>query len=77
MIVVGNVVFNKEYFRMLPEETNNAFKRCWVCGKVKPVSEFHRDRSRNGGYDNKCKKCTKKLKEKRKSNGSRRTRGNN
>ena len=72
MNVITSIRFNKDYFKVLAEEEAMALRRCWVCGKVKPVSEFYRDGSRSGGYDNKCKDCTRKLKEKRRLNGSRR-----
>ena len=32
-------------------------KKCIKCGEVKPFSEFHKDKSRADGLNNKCKKC--------------------
>lgn len=32
-------------------------KKCWKCGKTKPVSMFHRDSSQRGGYHGRCKEC--------------------
>lgn len=34
-------------------------KHCGRCGKHKPVSEFHRNKTRKGGYANRCKVCCK------------------
>ena len=34
-------------------------KHCKACKMTKDTSEFHRDSSRVGGYDNRCKPCTK------------------
>ncbi len=32
-------------------------KRCGMCGEVKPLEEFHRDRRRKDGRQNRCKPC--------------------
>jgi len=34
-------------------------KRCYKCGKVKPVTEFYKNASRPDGYQQQCKKCHK------------------
>ena len=34
-------------------------KRCFKCGKVKPTSEFYKDKSRYDGLEYKCKACRK------------------
>jgi len=33
-------------------------KRCSLCGKVKPVEEFHRAANRPGGRQARCAECT-------------------
>jgi hypothetical protein len=38
-----------------------ATKRCSMCGERKPLSEFHRDRSRSDGVQQKCKPCNIEL----------------
>lgn len=32
-------------------------KRCGTCEKVKPVSDFHRNKARDDGYHSRCKAC--------------------
>lgn len=32
-------------------------RRCYICGKIKKVSEFSKDITRAGGIGYKCKKC--------------------
>lgn len=32
-------------------------KRCFKCKEIKPLGLFYKDRTRNGGYSNKCKAC--------------------
>lgn len=32
-------------------------KRCPACGVVKPLSDFHRNRSRRDGHSHECKPC--------------------
>jgi hypothetical protein len=34
-----------------------ATKRCSMCGEVKPLTEFHRNRRRRDGLQNACKPC--------------------
>jgi hypothetical protein len=36
---------------------NVGMKRCTICGKSKPHSDFHRQASRSDGYANWCKPC--------------------
>jgi len=42
------------------EILHSLIKKCGKCGKVKSVSEFYADRSRNDGYRPRCKKCISK-----------------
>jgi len=32
-------------------------KFCFICGKLKPLTEFHKHSSRNDGYRSECKEC--------------------
>lgn len=41
------------------QETGQKQKRCWRCKTVKPITEFHRDRSRPDGLNHECKVCSK------------------
>ena len=34
-------------------------KQCSTCKRIKPTSEFHKDRFRKDGYHNDCKNCRK------------------
>ena len=36
-------------------------KRCGVCGEVKPLDDFHRNRSARDGRQNRCKPCNIEL----------------
>jgi len=39
-------------------------KRCSKCGEVKPLEEFHRDRSRKPGHDSpQCRECERQYEE--------------
>lgn len=35
-------------------------KTCRACGETKPVSEFHKDRTRGDGYKARCATCSSK-----------------
>lgn len=35
----------------------NGEKYCWICKMWKPVTEYHKDKTRNDGYEAKCKTC--------------------
>lgn len=37
--------------------TTIEMKKCTVCGEVKPLDQFTRDRHAKGGYAARCKKC--------------------
>jgi hypothetical protein len=45
------------YVTSKEELKNKDSKRCVVCGEVKPVSEFYKNKYVLDGYDNKCKSC--------------------
>ena len=34
-------------------------KKCSLCGKIKPISEFYKDSSLKSGYRSSCKQCCK------------------
>ena len=75
MIVIGNVAFDKDKYDLvlIKDKSNIQLRRCWICGQLKPISDFYRDRSRKSGYDNKCKECSRR----RKRNGGIYSRSNN
>ena len=66
--------FNKESGIVSKQTTSLAFnsssplplstKRCYICKKDKPSSEFSKDRSRSDGLSNKCKNCDNKKRRK-------------
>lgn len=33
-------------------------KRCYKCEEVKPLAEFHKDRTKKGGHSAQCRTCT-------------------
>lgn len=39
--------------------TENRTKVCTKCGEEKPLSKFHKDRTKSSGHVSKCKKCKK------------------
>lgn len=41
-------------------------KKCKVCGKELPLTEFHKDKLMKDGYKNRCKDCTNTSQRKRK-----------
>ena len=34
-------------------------KRCWSCGKDKPLEDFYKNKSSKDGYAHECKDCAK------------------
>jgi len=38
-------------------DERQAVKTCIKCGQAKPVGQFHRDKSKKGGYRNECRDC--------------------
>jgi len=35
-------------------------KKCYNCGEIKNLTEFHKSKNRPDGVNGKCKECTKK-----------------
>lgn len=35
-------------------------KQCSSCGKIKPLSEFYKNKAQKDGYSNQCKECSNK-----------------
>ncbi|HAS56012.1 MAG TPA: hypothetical protein DCR94_01910 [Firmicutes bacterium] len=35
------------------------FKRCYVCGEIKPISEFALNKTKKDGHNSDCKSCRK------------------
>lgn len=52
--VLEAAVFLEVYPQVLGISTD---KRCYACGKWKPVDQFSRDRTRKDGLDPKCRAC--------------------
>lgn len=48
---------NSVYFIQVVDE--DKLKKCWVCKRKLPKSEFYRDASRSDGIDKRCKECSK------------------
>lgn len=44
-------------------------KKCFICGKVKPIDEFYKHSQMGDGHLNKCKECTKAYMKKRQQDG--------
>lgn len=71
----ANALHNWENNGILPEKKDRSIKKCKVCGKVKPISEFYYIKGH--GHQTYCKECQKaygkeyrkKLKEKKYENG--------
>lgn len=38
---------------------NIEFKKCSMCGEIKPINNFNKDKSRKDGYYHRCKECNK------------------
>ena len=44
-------------------------KKCFICGRVKPIDEFYKHKDMNDGHLNKCKECTRKYMSDRQKRG--------
>lgn len=36
-------------------------KRCYKCGQIKPLDEFHKNRAQKDGHQSACKSCMCKM----------------
>ena len=36
-------------------------KRCYRCGKIKPLEEFNKNKSKPSGHCDECRECKKEL----------------
>lgn len=42
----------------LEKTSTQVYRRCYKCGGVKPIAEFHRDRAKSKGRHHKCGQCS-------------------
>ena len=67
----SDALYNWENYGILPEKKDRSIKKCKICGKIKPISDFYHIKGH--GYQTYCKECQKaygkeyrrKLKERR------------
>ena len=38
---------------------HSSSRKCYICGQTLPYTKFYKDKSRTGGYENKCKQCSR------------------